>query len=185
MEATIRAKPSNRIVASPAYSRILAEYNARFKASDGHVNEKEFWTQVVAPAVPGYALQSWYTFLKRFKSVTMGLLPATVVTGLQETTEKSDTELELARTLLSNDQATQQGITTALNLGTTFYKDLYDKYKTDPKSLTPFENKVLADALHKAMKSQDSRIHAIKSIKEDGREQKKFDRAFSKGAYSE
>ena len=62
-------------------------------------------------------------------------------------------------------------------------KEILKKYKDAPEKLETWEKKILADSLFKAMKAQDSRIHAIGKVREDGREEEKLNRAFEDAAY--
>ena len=59
---------------------------------------------------------------------------------------------------------------------------LLKKYKDAPEKLETWEKKILADSLFKAMKAQDSRIHAIGKVRDDGREEEKLNRAFEDAA---
>lgn len=179
----IRARSTNILVSSPVYPRILEEYNAQFKATGGRVNNRKFWDEVIHPVLPTYNINTWFSFIRRFKSDSLGMIPARPLdAGI---TKPPEQEIELHQNLLSNEIATQKGIKSALNLGAKFYEDLWQKYQTAPETLTLFEQRILADSLHKAMKSQDSRIHAIGKMKEDSREQAKFERAFEGAAFKE
>ena len=169
----------SRLASHPQYAVILQQYNDLLKR-DGKVNNMAFYRNVIAPVMPEFNIQSWYQFLKRFKTET-GIIQARA-SDAGPTDIRRETERELMTTLMTNDEATQAGITSALNLGAAFYSDLVKKYREHPNDLTPFEQKVLADALHKAMKSQDSRIHALGKVREDKREQDRFDRAFKNAA---
>lgn len=177
----IKARSTNHLLQSPAYPKILEEYNKLFKETGGKVNDKKFWEEYVKPRVENYPLPTWYGFIRRFKNDIQGL----IVVGEPCGTTAAIQEMNLHQNLLSNEIATQRGIKSALNLGAQFYENLWNKYQTNPETLTDFEKRVLADALHKAMKSQDSRIHAIGAIKENDREQAKFDRAFQGAAFNE
>lgn len=171
----------SRLASHPKYAVILHQYNELLKA-DGKVNNLKFYKEIILPEIPDFHLQSWYQFLRRFKTET-GIIQARAASANMAGIEvRKDVERTLAATLMTNDEATKRGISTALNLGAAFYEDLMKKYKEAPASLTQFEEKVLSDALHKAMKSQDSRIHALGKVREDGREQAKFERAFSGAA---
>ena len=88
----------------------------------------------------------------------------------------------LTGNIVSNQEATQRGISYALNLGAKFYEDLMTKYRNDPNSLTAYEQRIMSDSIFKAMKSQDSRIHALGKVREDSREQAKFEHAFQDAA---
>lgn len=172
----IKAAASNRLVGSPAYAKILHQYN-EVLARDGKVNNKKFYEEVVLPELPGYHLQSWYQFLKRFKT-NAGLVQAIIADRSVIPSEiNRDTENQLTSLFVSNNEATSKGIAMALNIG----METLRKVLENPEDLS---NKERIELLFKAMKAQDSRIHAVKSIKEDNREQEKFDRTFDAGIYS-
>lgn len=174
MASTGKPLSLNKLASSPHYDQILSEYNIRLE-KDGKVNNKKFYEEVVSGLVPGYSMRGWYAYIKRYtltakkaaeaaKNITFGIPPAIV------------SEEKLEKTMLSNQQATQAGIQAALNLGGQALLELLQ----NPQLLTPEKR---ADIMFKAMRAQDSRITAIKSIREDDREQKKFDRAFDNAAY--
>jgi len=173
MAISVIARPNNRLVASPHYGNILREYNERH-AKDGSVNEKKFYEEVVAALIPDYKIGAWYKFIHRFKT-TAGLVVANVVANQQRVPAGPEEE-KLSTALLSNESATQIGIKSALNLGAKALDDLIN----NPHLLSPKDR---ADILFKAMKAQDSRIHAIGKIREDNREEEKFNRAFSDANY--
>lgn len=167
----VTAKSNNKLVHSPHYGTILREYNERF-ARDGKVNAKQFHEEVVSSLLPHYKLHTWYAFLKRFET-SAGLIAA----NAHQTAPPADPTQE-ARTLLSNNQATVIGIQSALNIGAARLKELLE----NPELMTAKE---AADLFFKAMKAQDSRIHAVGKIREDNREQEKFDRAFDGATYAD
>lgn len=169
----------SKLALHPKYPAILQQYNEEFQRTEGKVNDLKFYREVVAPVAPSFSMGSWYFFLKRFKTMAGVLAPAG---GAISSSEKQG-ESELLKTMLSNDQATQRGIKTALNLGSVFFEKLWEKYNEAPASLNDFEKRILSDALFKAMKAQDSRIHAIGKVREDSREQAKFDVAFDNAAF--
>jgi hypothetical protein len=171
----IKVKPTNRIVNSPAYPKILSQYNDILK-NFGRVNNKKFYEDVIKKEIPSYALQSWYEFVKRFKT-EKGLMEACPVT-VENLDNKIDQENSLAVTILSNQEATAKLIQSTLNVSAEASKRLLEH----PEELTDTDRKLIEIGF-KAMKAQDSRIHAIKSIREDGREAAKFDRAFDNAAY--
>lgn len=187
--------PRNVLVNSPHYGAILKEYNERFANARGggkkmggrKINDTKFWKEVICPVVPEYKLMSWYQFLRRWKSAagleTLAKTP--LIPQLSQPIDSLEQQNILSNALISNEIATQKGIKNALNLGAKFYENLWQKYQIDPGTLTVFEQRVLADSLHKAMKSQDSRIHAIGVIKQDGREEARFEHAFDDAAFND
>ncbi len=171
----------SRLASHPKYAVFLHRYNEILKR-DGRVNNLKFYREVIQPDFPEYHVQSWYQFVNRFKTEA-GLIAARPSDYLPEPMSvNKEAERSLMDAFLSNDEATQIGISNALNLGAAFYRDLLNKYRNNPELLTPFERKTLSDALHKAMKSQDSRIHALGKVREDARETARFDRAFKNAA---
>lgn len=150
----------------------MATYRTQFIANGGKVNETKFHKAYIEPIVPNYGLKAWYQFIEKFRkhaSMSSGLAVAQVATSPVTTEEK---KLETA--MMSNEVATQLGIRAALNIGAKALQDIIDH----PEDLVMMSKKDRAELLIKAMKAQDSRIHAIGKLKEDDREQQKFDRAF-------
>lgn len=161
---------TNILANHPAYGKIIATYNRMLK-EEGSVNNKNFYETIVLPEIPGYKMSNWYKFLNRFKTEA-GIVPvspiAPVVIG--------DSGKELAATMLSNQQATAKLIQSMLNISA----DAAAKIADDPSLLTAKER---AELGLKAMKAQDSRIHAVGKLREDNREQERFERAFDGAAY--
>jgi len=167
---------TNKLMSSEHALRILNEYNDMLKR-DGKINRLAFYRNNILPLIPDYDQNSWYAFLKRvYKQNGSSRLPIKLPSEQQ--VEGTYAVNELQKTIVSNDQATQKGIAHALNLGAKFYERIWKKFEEDPDSLSQFEQRLVADSMFKAMKSQDSRIHAIGKIKEDSREEAKFERAF-------
>ena len=181
---TLKVSPLNILANSDHYPKILYEYNKEF-LEKGKVNNKKFYEEVIKPCLPTYHIQTWYGFLKRFKTSRGIVVIEKVNISHNLLSNNEDQEKNLEKNLLSNSQATQEGIKAALNSGAMFYKQLWERYNRDRNSLTVFEQGCLKDAMFKAMKSQDSRIHAVGKIREDTREQALFDRAFSDASYSD
>lgn len=173
MEKSKRALSNNRMANSPHYGKILKEYNDRFER-DGKVNNLAFYKEIVAPLIPGYGLASWYQFMNRFKT-TAGLAVANVMVS-QPSTPAGPETIRLENTMMSNQAATQKGIQTALTIGARAMNELLENVHL----LSPKDR---AELLFKAMKAQDSRIHSLGKIREDNREQARFDRAFDSAAY--
>ena len=93
----IKARSSNILMSNPAYPRILEEYNLLFKETGGRVNNKKFYEDVIKPSIPSYNINTWYSFLNRFKSNTRGILNANIVT--ERTTTPPVGEIELHQNL--------------------------------------------------------------------------------------
>ncbi len=191
MAIKLSALHTNRLVTHPAYAKILAQYNERLQ-TNGKVNNKKFYEEVIVPALPGYALQTWYSFLKRFvspdgiiaaevlnpRSIEASLLqpsPAVAGSGVVPTTSQNAIG-EVRKTIASNQDATARGIQLALNIGNDRLKEIIE----NPQLMSA---KDAIDLLFKAMKAQDGRVRAIGKVREDNREQEKFDRAFDNEAY--
>lgn len=169
----------SKLAKNPKFPAIINSYNEILKR-DGRVNNSQFYREYILPVIPDANYFAFYAYLRRFRTVE-GLMPARHINDNSISALKEETE-ELQRTMLSNNEATQRGMRSALNLGAAFFEKLWERYNADPESLTPFEQKVLSDSLFKAMKAQDSRIHAIGKIREDNREEAKFNRAFDNAA---
>jgi hypothetical protein len=168
------ALSTNRLASSPEYQKILHLYNAEFERSGGRVNDSKFYREVILPLLPKYHLQSWYQFLRRFKTTT-GLLSAQVVDGGSRTVCRVE-EKRLEQNMLTNEIATSRAIQYALNIGA----EAAERILKNPELMT---DKEAIDLFFKAMRAQDSRIHAIGKIKEDTREQEKLERLFNEATY--
>jgi hypothetical protein len=172
----MKALPSNRLVSSPAYGKIIHQYNEMLQA-DGKVNNKKFFEKYVAPELPNYSMTAWYQFLKRFKTQA-GIIAAEIANISGAGGLKNAQSAELTKTMLSNQAATTAFIQSALNIGAARAKQILEH----PELMTAKE---AMDFALKAMKAQDSRIHAIGKLREDNREQERFDKAFDNNAYEQ
>lgn len=173
----LKTLSTNRLTNSPAFQKILLQYNELLK-KDGKVNDMQFWKDVVSKELPNYKVGAWYFFLKRFKTEN-GILPNEIKTFAEVAKGENEVENLTGETktiVLSNQDATAKGIAAALNMSSTRLSDLMNS----PEKMTLKE---AADLLFKAMKAQDSRIHAIGKIKEDSREEEKLDRIFNNADY--
>jgi len=171
---------TNKLMTSPHAVEILRAYN-EILLRDGKVNKLKFYRDVILPKIPEYDQGSWYSFLKR-QHAKLGSAAASLPVPTVNDIEKN-TELDAMQdVIVANDEATQSGVKYALNIGAKFYKKLWKKYTETPDLLTEVERRILSDSLFKAMKAQDSRIHALGKVREDNREQYKFDRAFQSAA---
>jgi len=174
-----RANKNNKLVNSPHYGTILKEYNEQFAANGGKVNGLQFFKDVILPLMPDYPLRSWYLILKRFKSAAG--LEASRQIGKDITLPKVDPieeQANLENALLNNARATTEGIQAALNVGMEALKKI-----SDPDYFSTLKDKDKIDLLFKAMRAQDSRINAIARIKQDSREEVKFQKAFDSAAF--
>jgi hypothetical protein len=167
-----KVQPNNRLVNSSAYPIILSQYN-ELLARDGKVNNKKFYEDVVREKIPSYSMQAWYDFVKRFKS-SSGLV-ATTVSNLP-LNAKEDSEIEVKTTMLTNQEATAKLIAGILNISATAAQNIID----NPELLSTKDRIELG---LKGMKAQDSRIHAVGKLREDNREQERFDRAFDSASF--
>lgn len=174
---------TNKLATSPHFPEIIAEYTRLFKETAGKVNEKKFYEEVILPRIPDYKLMSLYQFLRRFKDengiVVLSELSAAAPSPLApgaESTPAGAAVTELKKVMLSNQQATAAFVQSALNISA----DAAANILANPHLLSEKEKVLLGI---KIMKAQDSRIHAIGKIREDNREQEKFDRAFDQAAY--
>jgi hypothetical protein len=172
----IKALKSNKLVTSPIYGKILHLYNEEL-IEKGKVNNKKFYETHILPEMPNYNMQSWYQFLKKFKS-KHGIVAATVHEAFVERapTITQQQEGQVSKSMLSITEATSRGLTLALNIG-------HDRLKQIMENPSLMSAKEAADLVFKALKAQDSRMHAVGRIREDNREQEKFERTFSDAAY--
>lgn len=164
------------ILDHPAYHQILTHYNDALKEK-GKVNNSAFFRDVVSGLIPEMKYQTWNWFVKKFRTQA-GILPtvqqlAPAPLGL--------TEQSLANTMLSNQEATQRGIQAALNIGMNSLAEIL----ANPTILQAMPPEKRVDFLFKAMKAQDSRIHAIGKVKEDARQEEKFNRTFNGAAFED
>jgi len=180
----LKALSTNTLVNHPSYGKILHAYNLELREK-GKVNNLDFYRRVIVPEIPTYNQQSWYFFLKRFK-IESGLLavspktddPVSIVdSNIKRTPTVIGTENELSVTMLSNKDATAQAIQKMLNIGNARLNEIL----ANPQLMTAKE---AIDLITKAMKAQDSRIHAIGKVREDNREEEKLNRAFDDASYS-
>lgn len=163
----------NKLANSPHYREILKRYNEEFDKTNGKVVDKVFWKEVIVPLIPDYKLMSWYQFLRRWKD-SMGLRAVLAKPLLPSTVPDLQEQDEFAQRMLSNAEATQQGIKNALNVGTRALMELIN----NPEFLQKLPLKDQVELLFKAMRAQDSRIFALGKVREDKREQDKFDHVF-------
>lgn len=163
---------TNILANHPSFKKIIATYNNILK-DEGKVNNKWFYETVILKEIPDYKMSNWYKFLNRFKTEAgiVPISPAVPIINDEETKE-------LATTMLDNKTATSKGIALALNIATERLQQIME----NPQLMTAKE---AIDLLFKAMKAQDSRIHAIGKVREDNREEEKLSRAFSDNAYGE
>lgn len=162
----------NILATHHAYPKIIDRYNLELKEK-GKVNAKKFYEDVILAEIPDYSLMSWYQFLRRLKTA-YGVGPVEVISPASEPGTSADlAERSAAMTLISNDEATRKLIQGILNISAQATAEML----SDPNNIPSDSWKKIELGL-KAMKAQDSRIHAIGKIREDKREQDKFDRAF-------
>jgi len=169
------ALSTNKLASSPEYQKILHLYNTEFERCGGKVNNLKFYREVILPLLPKYHLQSWYQFLRRFKT-NAGLLEAKVVKSGSRSVCKIEEE-RLKQNILSNQEATSRAINIILNIATR---------AAEKALINPDEFLTAKEAIElgfKAMKAQDSRVHAIGKIREDNREEEKLQRAFNDAMY--
>jgi hypothetical protein len=171
----MKALSTNTLVNHTAYPKILQMYNEELQTK-GRVNNKKFYEEVVRKEIPSYSMGSWYFFLKRFKQRHGIVAVEKVVDSPNSLSEKKDGETAIVSTMLSNQEATAQAIQRALNIGNDRLKQIME----NPSLMTAKE---AIDLIFKAMKAQDSRIHAVGKVREDNREEEKMQRAFDNSAY--
>lgn len=180
MSSRTTIRSDNKLVGSKHYGTILREYNKQYSET-GRVQGRNFYNEVITPLLPDYSLSAWYQFIRKFKNEA-GL--EVINKFPSQDLVPGDPSIEEGK-FKTNQDAISSGISDALTLGATFYNALLKKYNESPASLEAWERKILADSLFKAMKAQDSRIHAIGKIKESNREEEKMDHLFETGAYGQ
>jgi len=181
---------NNQLTSSQHYPKILREYNELFdkhNADGTFLNDGKFWEEHIKPLIDNYSKQSWYYFIRRFK--TQAGIAAVCDSEGREIAKYEGSpvnpddldpgmiqEVALGEKLLNNEIATNKGIQKALNIG----QEAFDKLINHPEQLTLKER---TDIFFQAMKAQDSRIHALGKVKEDAREDMKMQQAFGNAAY--
>ena len=170
----MKALSTNRLASSSHYEAILHEYNQEFERTAGKVNSLKFYREVILPLIPNYHLQSWYQFLHRYRG-RAGLIVAQVTNGGPRSISGMEVN-RLENNLLANEAATNIVINRILNIGARAVHDVLEH----PELLSAKERVEIG---LKAMKAQDSRIHALGKVREDNRQQEKFERAFNDAAY--
>jgi hypothetical protein len=170
----MKVSKQNILANHSSYPKILEAYTLEL-SSTGKVNAKRFHETVIAKEIPGYALQSWYSFLRRF-STEAGLLPLQPAEG-KDLGRVDDAQMGLVKTLLTNSEATQAAVAHALNISATALKDIMEH-----PELIPAKDR--AELFLKVMKAQDSRVKAIGGMRADNREQERFERMQSSAAYA-
>lgn len=183
---------NNVLTSSEHYATILKTYNKLFdehQAKGTFLNDGKFWEEHIKPFLPEYSKQSWYYFIRKFKTQA-GIAAVCDSEGREvlkyegspENPDDNDPgmleEIALGDKLLTNEVATNDGIRKALNIG----KGAFDKLMNHPEQLSIKER---ANIFFLAMKAQDSRIHALGKVKEDAREDMKMERAFENSLYED
>ena len=169
------ARCTNRITKSPHYAKILREYNERF-ARDGKVNSVKFYNEIIKELVPNYSLQAWYQYLARYKNAAGALVELANI-RTQPPANPNIEENNLQNNVLTAAQASHTALQKALNIGLKRLQEL----ETDPSKLS-FKDAV--DLIFKSMKAQDSRARVIKEVREDAREEEKFNRMLNEDIYN-
>lgn len=179
---TIRAQARNKLATHPSYPKILAKYNELF-CKHGHVNNGKFYREYILPEIPDYHIQSWYQFLRRAFKKEAGLEEAVVgdaydayKKALNKPIGKEVVERALSENITLSDEATARGIRLALNVGTAALQKLME----NPEKLLMKE---AIELLFKAMKAQDSRARVIKEVRQDVREEEKFNKMLNEEIY--
>lgn len=165
---TPRVLSTNMLANSPHYETILNEYNKQYQI-EGKVNNLKFYREVIVPLMPEYKMSNWYKFLRRFQT-TAGLQQ---IKKEPETTIVPSTPGEMV--MLDNHLATAKLVQSILNVSA-------DRAAEIAKNPSLLSAKEAIELGLKVMKAQDSRIHAVGKLREDNRQQEKFDRAFSDAA---
>lgn len=175
----LRTLSTNTLATHPAFPKIIAAYNQLLKEK-GRVSGLKFFHEVIKPEIPDYDLSGWYYFLKRFKTES-GIVPVQATNVKSNMASSASNGVvamaELQQTFLSNTEATQKSIAAALNISAKALNDIIEN-----PELIPAEKR--AELFLKVMKAQDSRVKAIGTIRQDNREQERFDRAMNSSAFA-
>jgi hypothetical protein len=155
----------------PSYAKIMGLYNDELRKA-GRVSALKFFRDIVRPEIPDLPERTWSYFVQ--KHITDVGLPIAPV-PIAATPEMQAIQV----TLVDNETATRQGLQAALNIGMSALGQLLN----DPVALAKLSPEKRADLMFKAMKAQDSRVHAIGRMKDDKRAEEKFNRTFSGAAY--
>lgn len=158
----------NKIANSPFYEEIITKFNEEI-SKNGRVNKSKFFLEHVGPKIPGCSRDAFYNFVKKFQTSKTALLPAAIATP---------NETRLIENLRDTAQATKIGIAAALNIGA----DALEEILKNPQSVSPLQR---VELLFKAMNAQNNRINAIAALRQEKREQAKFQKTFNEAAYAE
>jgi len=182
MSAEIRFQTTNKLTSSPHFPEIINEYQ-KILAKNGRVNAGKFYLEKVRPVIEDYSCASFYAFIRKFKNVPNRTgeitgLPINSYTPVSAENPSEGTEalLNLQKTFSTNQEATAAIVAAALKISA----DALIKVLNDPDSLSLKDRIALGATI---MKSQDSRVRAIATVKQDKREQEKAERAFQNAAY--
>lgn len=183
MPTEIRFQTTNKLTSSPHFPEIINKYQALL-ARDGRVNSGKFYLEHVKPFIPNYSVNSFYQFIRKFKTVPnrTGMIagnPIEKYTPVSSENPSAGTEAltNLQHTFTTNQEATAAIVAAALQISA----DALVKVLNDPNSLSLKDRIALGATI---MKSQDSRVRAIATMKQDKREQDKAERAFQNAAYN-
>ncbi len=158
----------NALVTSPFYQEIIGKFNEVI-LKNGKLNKSKFYREEIAAKVPGYSRDSFYKFLGKFQKTAASALPAPINTP---------NETRLMENLRDSAEATRLGIAAAINIGTEALEELLN----DPKKASTLQR---VELLFKAMNAQNNRINAIAALRQEKREQAKFQKTFNEAAYAE
>jgi hypothetical protein len=184
MAEEIAFRSSNRLTSSPHFPQIINEYQ-RLLARDGRVNGTKFYDEQVKPLINEYSRVSFYKFLRRFKDgpnrtgvINQNAIDAYQPVSIDNPSAGTEALLNLQKTFTTNQEATAAIVAAALKISA----DALIKVLNNPESLSLKDRIALGAQI---MKSQDSRVRAIATVKQDKREQDKAERAFQNAAYEE
>lgn len=158
----------NTLAASHFYHEIITKFN-ELLSSNGRVNKKKFFLEEIAPKVPNYSQGAFYKYLSRIQKASNSLLPIA---------QASQAETRLIENLRDSAEATRIGITAALNIGS----DALEEILNNPQSTSVLQR---VELLFKAMNAQNNRINALAALRQDRREEVKFQKTFADAAYAD
>lgn len=176
-------RPRHELIAKrPGYVEVIREYDRQLRAAlaEGKkVNKRAFYRDIVRPAIPDLSEQGWYTHIRRFKdSAALVTAQALAATGTPDDRDPAEVGESIEQTMVSSQEATRLGIQMALNIGSKRLKKILE----NPELMT---NKEASDLLFKAMKAEDSRVGAMGKLRQDLREEERFQKAFGDAQYDE
>lgn len=153
----------------PQRQEIIDKFNEEV-AKNGGVNKTEFYNTHIAPILPDFKKEAWFKTIRALERNKKVDLPP----------EKPKTEIVFTpgSALVAPAESTREGIKVALNIG----REALEQIRENPHLVPPYTR---AKLLFDAMNAQNNRINAIAAIRQDRREEAKFQKTFDAATYTD